>query len=135
MKGRLGLAIVPLVDILLVLLALMMLLVAVPQEKEVAARGHLPRMEGTAPPDGPEVRLDAAGHLTGEAASWVVPAPGEPATLYCQEAKIWRVPVIRVRADEAAPHQAVMGLISFLQACEVGEVAILGQAAPLERTH
>lgn len=130
MKGRLGLAIVPLVDILLVLLAMMMLLVAVPQEKEVSARGHLPRLAGETPPVGPEVQLDAQGNRKGLAAQWAMPKAGEAATLYCQEAKVWRAPVVRVRAEATTPLQSVMSLVQFLQACEVGEVAVLGQAAP-----
>lgn len=126
MKSRIGLAIVPLVDILLVLLALMMLLVAVPQDKEVSARGSLPRLTGEAPPQGLEVRMDGKGALQGAAAKWALPAPGQDATLYCQEAKVWREPVIRLRAEGATPLQPIMALVSFLQACEVGEVAVIG---------
>jgi len=133
MKGRLGMAIVPLVDILLVLLALMMLMVSVPHDKEVAARGRLPALTGEAPPDGPEVRLDGQGQLLGDAAKWAFPKAGEAPTLYCQEAKVWRAPVIRLRAEPGTPLQSVMSLVSFLQACEVGEVAVIGASPDVGR--
>lgn len=132
MKGRLGLAIVPLVDILLVLLAMLMLLVAVPQAKEVTVQGSLPEVrQGAEPPPGVEVGLNAEGKLTGVAAQWALPKPNQEAVLYCQEAGIWQAPVVRLRAEARTPHEAVMGVVSFLQSCQVGEVAVIGKAAAL----
>lgn len=128
MKSRMGMAIVPLVDILLVLLALMMLMVAVPTQKETESRGTLPRIDGAHPPQGLEVSLDDQGKLTGAAAKWALPKPGEEAAVYCQQAGVWQLPVVRVRAPAAAPHGAVMQTISFLRACQVNEVAVLGAA-------
>lgn len=126
MKNRMGMAIVPLIDILLVLLALMMLMTTVPTQKETESRGALPAIEGERPPPGVEVALDDQGNLTQAAAKWALPKPGEEPVLYCQQAGVWRQPVVRLRAPAAAPHGAVMRVIAFLQGCQIQEIAVLG---------
>lgn len=76
-----------------------------------------------------EVRLDAQGNRLGRAAHWRLPDAGERVASHCQEAKVWRAPVVRVQSAVNTPQQAVVSLAQFLQGCEVGEI-VLGQDAP-----
>ena len=100
------------------------LLVALHPEEPLSARltGDAARLEL-------EVRLDAQGNRLGRAAHWVLPDAGERVASRCQEAKVWRAPVVRVQSAVTTPLQPVMSLVQFLQGCEVGEV-VLGQDAP-----